>query len=147
MTKLGMVGAWAALGIAGAMLAAAADAAEVKVISTGSFKAAFAELGPAFEKSSGHKATAIWAGLHGTALLASGRLIPVGGPRDEGRAEAEGTAIARLLIERFSEPKRPSRRRGYRSVLTRKLSLPIGPVPRLRRWSSHSPRGIFIGAE
>ena len=56
-------------------------------------------------------ATAIWAGLHGTALLASGRLIPVGGPRDEGRAEAEGTAIARLLIERFSEPKRPSRRR------------------------------------
>ena len=56
-------------------------------------------------------ATAIWAGLHGTALLVSGRLIPVGGPREEGRAEAEGTAIARLLIERFSEPKRPSRRR------------------------------------
>ncbi len=55
-------------------------------------------------------ATAIWAGLHGTALLKSGRLIPVGGPRDEGRAEAEGTAIARLLIERLSEPKRPSRR-------------------------------------
>jgi AcrR family transcriptional regulator len=57
-------------------------------------------------------ATAIWAGLHGTALLASGRLIPVGGPREEGRAEAEGTAIARLLIERFSEPKMPSRRRA-----------------------------------
>ena len=56
-------------------------------------------------------ATAIWAGLHGTALLASGRLIPVGGPREEGRAEAEGTAIARLLIERFSESKGPSRRR------------------------------------
>jgi len=56
-------------------------------------------------------ATEIWAGLHGTALLASGRLIPVGGPREEGRAEAEGTAIARLLIERFSEPKRPSPRR------------------------------------
>jgi AcrR family transcriptional regulator len=56
-------------------------------------------------------ATAIWAGLHGTALLASGRLIPVRGPRDEGRAEAEGTAIARLMIERFSEPKSPSRRR------------------------------------
>jgi hypothetical protein len=36
---------------------------------------------------------------------------PVGGRRDEGRAEAEGTAIARLLIERFSEPKMPSRRR------------------------------------
>ncbi len=62
MRKQRIVGAWAALGIAGAMLAAAADAAEVKVISTGSFKAAFAELGPAFEKSSGHKATAIWAG-------------------------------------------------------------------------------------
>jgi hypothetical protein len=57
-------------------------------------------------------ATAIWAGLHGTALLASGRLIPVGGPREEGRAEAESTAIARLLIERFSEPKTPSRRRA-----------------------------------
>jgi AcrR family transcriptional regulator len=56
-------------------------------------------------------ATAIWAGLHGTALLASGRLIPVGGPRDEGRAEAESSAVARLLIERFSEPKGPSRRR------------------------------------
>ena len=56
-------------------------------------------------------ATAIWAGLHGTALLASGRLIPVGGPREEGRAEVEGTAIARLLIERFSKPKRPARRR------------------------------------
>lgn len=56
-------------------------------------------------------ATAIWAGLHGAALLVSGRLIPVGGPRDKGRAEAEGTAIAQLLIERFSEPKRPSRRR------------------------------------
>jgi AcrR family transcriptional regulator len=54
-------------------------------------------------------ATAIWAGLHGTALLASGRLIPVGGPRDEGQAEAEGAAVARLLIERFSGPKSPSR--------------------------------------
>jgi len=56
-------------------------------------------------------ATAIWAGLHGTALLTSGRLIPVGGPREEGRAESEGMAIARLLIERFSEPRMPSRRR------------------------------------
>ena len=53
-------------------------------------------------------ATAIWAGLHGTALLASGRLIPVGGPR----AQAEATAVARLLIERFSEPKGPTRRRA-----------------------------------
>jgi hypothetical protein len=57
-------------------------------------------------------ATAIWAGLHGTALLTSARVIPVGGPRDEGRAEAEGTSIARSLIERFSEPKMPSQRRG-----------------------------------
>jgi AcrR family transcriptional regulator len=56
-------------------------------------------------------AEAFWAALHGTALLAAGRLIPVGGPRDEGRAEAESAAIARLLIERFSEPKTPSRRR------------------------------------
>jgi AcrR family transcriptional regulator len=57
-------------------------------------------------------ATAIWAGLHGAALLASGRFIPVGDPSDKERAEAEGMAIARLLIERFSEPRRPSRRRG-----------------------------------
>jgi AcrR family transcriptional regulator len=57
-------------------------------------------------------ATAIWAGLHGAALLASGRLIPVGDPPDQKRAEAEATAIARLLIERFSEPKRSSRGRG-----------------------------------
>ena len=62
MTKQGIVGTLAVLGVAGAMLSAAADAAEIKVISTGSFKAAFAELAPAFEKSSGHKATAIWAG-------------------------------------------------------------------------------------
>src|SRR5271157_5143927 len=61
MTKRRIGGALAVLG-ASAMLAAAADAAEIKVISTGSFKAAFAELAPAFEKSSGHKATAIWAG-------------------------------------------------------------------------------------
>jgi AcrR family transcriptional regulator len=57
-------------------------------------------------------ATAIWAGLHGAALLASGRFIPVNVPPDQERAEAEAMAIARLLIERFSEPKRPSRRRG-----------------------------------
>ena len=55
-------------------------------------------------------ATAIWAGLHGTALLASGHLIPVGGSRDEGQAEVESMAIARLLIERFFEPRKPSRR-------------------------------------
>jgi AcrR family transcriptional regulator len=50
-------------------------------------------------------ATTIWAGLHGAALLASGRFIPVGDPPDQERAEAEGLAIARLLIERFSEPR------------------------------------------
>jgi AcrR family transcriptional regulator len=55
-------------------------------------------------------AEAFWAALHGTALLAAGRLIPVGGPRDEERAQAECAAIARSLIERFSEPKTPSRR-------------------------------------
>jgi AcrR family transcriptional regulator len=55
-------------------------------------------------------ATAIWAGLHGTALLASGHLIPVGGSSDEGKAEVESRAIALLLIERFFEPRKPSRR-------------------------------------
>src|SRR5260370_33987256 len=62
MTKQGIVAALAALGVAGATLAAAADAAEIKVISTGSFKAAFGELAPAFEKSHGHRGTAIWGG-------------------------------------------------------------------------------------
>jgi molybdate transport system substrate-binding protein len=62
MTKQGIVAALAALGVAVAVFSAAANAAEIKVISTGSFKAAFAELAPAFERSSGHKATAIWAG-------------------------------------------------------------------------------------
>jgi molybdate transport system substrate-binding protein len=62
MTKQRIVGALTVLGFAGAMLAATADAAEIKVISTGSFKAAFGELAPVFEKSSGHEVTAIWAG-------------------------------------------------------------------------------------
>jgi molybdate transport system substrate-binding protein len=62
MTKQRIVGTLTVLGVAGAMLAATADAAEIKVISTGSFKAAFGELAPAFEKSSGHEVTAIWAG-------------------------------------------------------------------------------------
>ncbi len=62
MTKQRIVGVLTVLGFAGAMLAATADAAEIKVISTGSFKAAFGELAPAFEKSSGHEVTAIWAG-------------------------------------------------------------------------------------
>jgi AcrR family transcriptional regulator len=64
------------------------------------------------KENSKQVATAIWAGLHGTALLASGRLIPVGGPTGEGHAEAEGAAVARLLIERFSEPRRPPQRRS-----------------------------------
>jgi AcrR family transcriptional regulator len=69
---------------------------------------------PATRDKGGAKlvAEAFWAGLHGTILLAAGRLIPVGGPGDEERAEAESTAIVRLLIERFSEPKMPSRRRS-----------------------------------
>jgi hypothetical protein len=85
----------------------------------GSATAAFRELqdlvgtrlpGTCGEGEAKRVATAIWAGLHGAALLASGRFIPVDGPRDKERAEAEGMAIARLLIERFSESRRPSKR-------------------------------------
>jgi len=54
--------ALAAPGIACAAMVAAANAAEIKVISTGAFKPALGELAPAFEKSSGHKVAAIWAG-------------------------------------------------------------------------------------
>jgi molybdate transport system substrate-binding protein len=45
-----------------AVLAGIADAAEIKVISTGAFKEALGELAPTFERSSGHKVAAIWAG-------------------------------------------------------------------------------------
>jgi molybdate transport system substrate-binding protein len=62
MTKPSIVGPFIAFGLASAMLAATAGAAEIKVISTGSFKDAFGELAPTFEKSSGHKTTAMWAG-------------------------------------------------------------------------------------
>jgi molybdate transport system substrate-binding protein len=62
MTKPSIVGSFIALGLASAMLAATAGAAEITVISTGSFKDAFGELAPTFEKSSGHKTTAMWAG-------------------------------------------------------------------------------------
>jgi molybdate transport system substrate-binding protein len=48
--------------ICAAMLAGIANAAEIRVISTGSFKEALGQLGPIFEKSSGHKVVPIWAG-------------------------------------------------------------------------------------
>jgi molybdate transport system substrate-binding protein len=58
-----IVGALIGLGVAAAaLLAGIADAAEIKVISTGSLKEALGELAPAFEKSSGHKVAAIFAG-------------------------------------------------------------------------------------
>jgi molybdate transport system substrate-binding protein len=44
------------------MLAGIADAAEIKVISTGSFKEVFGELAPMFEKTTGHKVVAVFAG-------------------------------------------------------------------------------------
>jgi molybdate transport system substrate-binding protein len=53
------------LGLA-VMLAGIAEAAEIKVITTGSFKEALGDLGPAFEKSSGHKVTPILAGTDDT---------------------------------------------------------------------------------
>jgi molybdate transport system substrate-binding protein len=63
MTKRTIFNALAALAAVSALtLAGIADAAEVKVISTGSFKEAIGELAPAFEKSTGHKVVAIWAG-------------------------------------------------------------------------------------
>jgi molybdate transport system substrate-binding protein len=49
-----------------AMLAGIAQAAEIKVITTGSFKEALGELAPVFEKSSGHKVTPILAGTDDT---------------------------------------------------------------------------------
>ena len=63
MTRTRIVGAVIGLGVASAaMLGGNADTAEIKVISTGSFKEVLGELAPAFEKSTGHKVTAIFAG-------------------------------------------------------------------------------------
>jgi molybdate transport system substrate-binding protein len=63
MTMRTMIGSLVALALAlDMMLFSTAGAAEIKVISTGSFREALAELAPVFEKSSGHKISAIWAG-------------------------------------------------------------------------------------
>jgi molybdate transport system substrate-binding protein len=63
MTKNAIVSSLIKLCAAGAvMLAATANAAEINVISTGSFKEALGELAPTFEKSSGHRVVMIWAG-------------------------------------------------------------------------------------
>ena len=48
------------------MLAGIVQAAEIKVITTGSFKEALGELAPAFERSSGHKVVPILAGTDDT---------------------------------------------------------------------------------
>jgi molybdate transport system substrate-binding protein len=45
-------------------LAAGASAAEIKVMASAAFKEAYGELVPAFETSSGHKVTTIWAGTN-----------------------------------------------------------------------------------
>ena len=63
MTRRPIVGAVIGLAVAStAMLAGIASAAEITAISTGSFKEVLGELGPAFEKSTGHKVTAAFAG-------------------------------------------------------------------------------------
>jgi molybdate transport system substrate-binding protein len=63
MMKRVIIGSLVAFAVASVeMLSAIADAADIKVISTGSFKEALVELAPVFEKSSGHKVSAIWAG-------------------------------------------------------------------------------------
>jgi molybdate transport system substrate-binding protein len=56
------MGLTSALCAGGVMLAGIADAAELKVITSGAFKEALGELAPLFEKASGHKLTVIAAG-------------------------------------------------------------------------------------
>jgi Bacterial regulatory proteins, tetR family len=59
--------------------------------------------------------------------------------------EALMAAVATIGFDRLLRALRRARESsGYRSVLTRELSLQSGPVPRLRRWPSPSPRGILI---
>jgi molybdate transport system substrate-binding protein len=60
MTNRAVVGALTWIGAV--ILAGVANAAEIRVISTGSFKEALGQLGPTFERSSGHKVVPIWAG-------------------------------------------------------------------------------------
>jgi len=63
MTRRAVVCAFIGLAVATApLLAGIAGAAEIKVISTGSFKEVLGEIAPAFEKSTGHKVAAVFAG-------------------------------------------------------------------------------------
>jgi molybdate transport system substrate-binding protein len=63
MVKRAIIGLLVALAVASDITTfATAGAAEIKIISTGSFKEALVELAPAFEKTSGHKVSATWAG-------------------------------------------------------------------------------------
>ena len=63
MTRRYVVGALIGFGVASAAIPAGiASAAEVRVISTGSFKEVLGELAPAFEKSTGHKVVTVFAG-------------------------------------------------------------------------------------
>jgi molybdate transport system substrate-binding protein len=79
MTKRAIAGALTKLGAASAvMLASFANAAEINVIGTGSFKEAFGDLAPAFERSSGHKVVATWAGTNDIiARLGAGETLDI----------------------------------------------------------------------
>ena len=67
--------------VAGAMLVGAtpAHAAEIKVIASAAVREAVVELIPAFEKVSGHKVTAIWAGTEAiTKRISDGEVVDIG---------------------------------------------------------------------
>ena len=51
-----------AAAVAAVLWSGMAQAAEIKVLSSAAFKAAYMELVPQFEKASGHKVTTTWAG-------------------------------------------------------------------------------------
>jgi molybdate transport system substrate-binding protein len=56
----------------------AADAAEIKVIASAAMKEAVLDLIPAFEKSSGHKVTTIWAGTEAiTKRISGGEVVDI----------------------------------------------------------------------
>jgi molybdate transport system substrate-binding protein len=78
MANRSIISSFVAFGFASTMLIAPAQSAEIKIISTGAFKEVLGELAPAYERSSGHKLTVVFAGTDEiVARLGAGETIDI----------------------------------------------------------------------
>jgi molybdate transport system substrate-binding protein len=115
--------------------AGAASAAEIKVITTGSFKEALGELRPAFEQASGHRLTVIAAGTDEIVRrLGAGETLDI--------VIAPAPWIEDLI-------KRGLVRTNSRTDVARSgigAAVPAG-APRIRIGSSEELKGALLGAE